>query len=211
MGCYITHMTGVLLWLASVDNQNIDPDNSDAVYNTEIRRQIFAKLQDPTKANLTSSLLDKEFFRMLEEAYMEHLKPALLSFGRDSSFDDLDLDTRVAKVDDDDIIPKDETPHNLTILWDTAYEMYINDICKKLVPWRDTKIMHTADMAIKSAINNVIPKIKYLHKWMMLANSSCLPEISSPPPLFSMLFYTDLAHSLGSVTNGIVTVCVYSF
>ena len=192
-------MTSVLLWLTSDDPL---PKNTDSSSDSEtVLLHLLNQASYPENPIITTALYDKQFFKILELAYMKHLKPALLSFGRLESLDDLDLSSRVAEVDDEDIIPKGDSSKDLGILWNAAHGRYIKEICSQITQWSKNKLLLAPDLTTKKVIDELVPKIQYLQKWKLLFKNPILPDVPNPSPIFSVLFYTDLASSLGEVTN----------
>ena len=199
---YLLTMVGVLLWLATDDGTSLEPGTSSG----DVAARVTELLADQKDAIVDLSLFDERFFSILESAYMAHLKPTLLSFGRQTSLNELDVTSRLAPVDEDDILEDKEEPYNLTILWDDAYGTYITDVCSQFESWSVSKVQQTANERTKRIISRLVPKVKFLQSINMLARTSLLPDVKSAPPLFSALFYTDLAESVAAVTDGIAVV-----
>ena len=107
----------------------------------------------------------------------------------------------LAPVDEDDILEDKKEPYNLTILWDDAYGVYITNVCFQNELWSVSKVQQTANERTKRIISRLVPKVKFLQSINMFAWTSLLPDVKSAPPLFSALFYTDLAESVAAVTN----------
>lgn len=201
-GPYLSFMMAVLLWLADDDELDLNIVSSDAAMQL-----IQAKIRDVGDSICDTSLFDHKFFATLEAAYMAHLKSAIMSFGREDQMKKVDLEGRMVPVEDDDVIDPKVQPHNLAILWSDGYRLYIDQICRDLKRWVDGKLEKTGDMRTKVILGKLIPRIRFLQERKMFPKNSILPPVTGgTPPIFSALFYTDLAHSLAKVSDGIAAV-----
>ena len=185
-------MTGMLLYLASPEA---------VIDNLKKLTELTSQSAQDLEAILDTSIFDLHFFNILEETYLTQLVPAMITFGTRDLAKAVDLSKNFA---DKEGTGKKE--FLIEIHWTKAYKTYIEVICNRLQPWIAKKITLTHDMATKLILNNIVPKIKILYKHNMLYTKSSLPHVKCPVPLFSVLFYTDLAQSLSKVSNGIMVL-----
>jgi hypothetical protein len=214
-------MVRVLHWLASYDDIDLEDEN--------VSKSIVADIlngDDDLHPILDDRLFDKAFFKILDDAYMGKLQQAIISFACDSDMDNieisglvaptsLDSDTGSDSDSDEEAVVEAGVPEHSEISWIKAYESYMKDVCKNLHTWSKDRLqtMTIDDAPTKIhaifALKNLVPRIKFLYRHKIFALILLLPSTSFPP-LWSVLFYADLAKSLADVNDGIALVGVLS-
>ena len=203
-------MMRILHWLASWDDIDLEYES-----NISTVTEILANGEDLVPI-LDDRLFDRAFFKLLEDAYMINLKQAVISFGCGPDLDNVQLSDIAAGISvesDDEDEDEAEIPEGFDISWTRAYETYIGEICKNLQTWskRRLQTMENHSVPINAhvifALENLVPRIEFMHRHKLFAFNHLLPS-SSPPPLLSISFYSDLAKSLADVSNGIALVSV---
>jgi hypothetical protein len=187
-----------MLWIASPSKGEI------LARSYELIHLIFFSDEEELGAIRDESLLDMEFFQNLEIFYTAHLKPAMVTFARTGLDDeDIDLGLRFAKVLKSDVLEPD---NDIEIQWTKAYKTYQDEVLKWLEKWVRNKTARTEDPVKTGILDNIVPKVKFLFKNKLLYDVNLLPVHKDMPPLYSMLFVTDLAKSVSDVTAAIILV-----
>ena len=128
-------MTNILLWLASDDGNNLDLSDKEACYVVSTKAFEYPE----NLASITeTTLFDGEFFHILEEGYMCHLKLAIISFGREEIMKDVSPSSYIIDVEEQDedlAAPPLQEPNKVKILWSDAYSSYIDFVQRRLGSW----------------------------------------------------------------------------
>jgi hypothetical protein len=213
VGHYLDYMNLILEWLATSDDYDEYSLEDIKTFEEEI---FHPESPDPC---YDEALFDKEFFQILDAAYTKHLLRALVSFGLGKALDNIDPDFPLAALQDEDEEDNTENEEENSseeaplISWNIAYEAYMTGLCSDLEAWIQKRLplaMAIDDPARKVSVVHVleklIPRIKFLYASKMHTHYLPISFVTSSPPLFSSLFYMDLAKSVADVTNGICLV-----
>jgi hypothetical protein len=202
---YLTLMVQIMLWLASPQKIDLKAANTIDL----VHEQVFYSFQE-LRSILDTSLLDAEFFQILENAYMDHLKDAMVTFAQEDDEHAFDPSDTLATPDLDDNkrpIPRERTS-DVELVWSKAFPGYIKDVCERVEAWVKPKMQQTEDMDTRAALHMLVPKMKFLYDHKMLSDHPSMPQTKQIAfvPFLTLLGINDLAKQLADVTPGILWV-----
>jgi len=124
IGPVLSFMTQTLMWLTSP--LPFDPQAEDAIQRAH---EQIGQTCDEQSSILDTSMLDNEFFDILESSYMHHLKRAMLSFGQQEEMSLEQMSMPIVSDDDDDDMPPLASPIPLlSILFYTDLAMSLANV-----------------------------------------------------------------------------------
>ena len=204
---FLSHMVHVLLWLASPEKIDLK-----AVNTVDLVNELVTYSAEALNSVLDTTFFDSQFFQILEDSYMDYLKPAMITFGQEGDGNVFDQAATIVPASDNEDESESsaekgkKSSQDYEIRWRRAFKNYMSCIYKKIAAWVEDKMKYTKDLVIKSMLNMLVPKIRFLNEHDMLCQHPLLPTINSPIPLLSILFFTDFAKSLADVTDAITVV-----
>jgi hypothetical protein len=205
-------MVNILHYLASYD-----PD-FQAEDRKFVRKQI---LSTKHECDHSANVLDSSFFQCLDDTYMQHLKPAISTFGIKQDITNVKGETKVAEdlsdsevLNTDELMEIDQRPiGKMSLDWNSSFIQYARNLCHMLEKWSAKRLeglsqsndaekpKHVADI-----IGQIVPKIKAIIAHKPYLGSALIPAVSSPPPFFTRFWYGDLATSVANAGPGIELV-----
>ena len=75
---FLSHMVHVLLWLASPEKMDLN-----AVNTVDLVNELVTYSAEALNSVLDTTFFDSQFFQILEDSYMNYLKPAMITFGQE--------------------------------------------------------------------------------------------------------------------------------
>jgi len=77
---FLSHMVHVLLWLASPEKIDLN-----AVNTVDLVNELIIYSTEALNSVLDTTFFDRQFFQILEDSYINYLKPAMIMFGQEGN------------------------------------------------------------------------------------------------------------------------------